>query len=295
MMAAKPHRGTGRNPASSTSLHDLRHRACSCRDPRRDPRHRRPRRRARSATARRWHGSAGRSTSSTCSTGRMPRALQALRALQGGGRSRSRSCAFRHPMGEAAALSVGFRHAAGDVVMTLHGRAAGRAPPTCRRAAWRRWTAPTSWWRAAASVREPPRRRKLDQRGQRACSAPRSATSARRPGDARRGRQRADALRQPAPLPAAAGPGAGLPRDRDRPRQRSAPASGAASLLGARPEPAARRDHRLLPAALPAGSRSASSAASASPCWRSAACSPPGWSSPGCSSACRWSTGRRWC
>ena len=65
-----------------------------------------------------WHGSAGRSSSSTSSTGRMPRAMQALRALKAAGEP-IEILSFATPFGESAALTVGFRHAAGDVVFTL--------------------------------------------------------------------------------------------------------------------------------------------------------------------------------
>jgi hypothetical protein len=50
--------------------------------------------------------------------GPMPQAAQALRALKSGGEP-VEILSFATPFGEAAALSVGFRHAAGDVVFTL--------------------------------------------------------------------------------------------------------------------------------------------------------------------------------
>jgi hypothetical protein len=50
--------------------------------------------------------------------GPMPRAMQALRALKAEGEP-IEILSFATPFGEAAALTVGFRHAAGDVVYTL--------------------------------------------------------------------------------------------------------------------------------------------------------------------------------
>lgn len=50
--------------------------------------------------------------------GPMPQAAKALRALKSGGEA-VEILSFATPFGEAAALTVGFRHAAGDVVFTL--------------------------------------------------------------------------------------------------------------------------------------------------------------------------------
>ncbi len=50
--------------------------------------------------------------------GPMPQAMQALRALKAAGEP-IEILSFATPFGEAAALTVGFRHAAGDVVFTL--------------------------------------------------------------------------------------------------------------------------------------------------------------------------------
>ncbi|MEK0085046.1 glycosyltransferase [Benzoatithermus flavus] len=50
--------------------------------------------------------------------GPMPQAAQALRALKNGGEP-VEILSFATPFGESAALTVGFRHAAGDVVFTL--------------------------------------------------------------------------------------------------------------------------------------------------------------------------------
>ena len=58
--------------------------------------------------------------------GPMPRAMQALRALKAAGEP-IEILSFATPFGEAAALTVGFRHAAGDVVFTLTPEIAGGA------------------------------------------------------------------------------------------------------------------------------------------------------------------------
>src|SRR5215213_7070633 len=50
--------------------------------------------------------------------GAMPRAMAALRALKAASEP-IEILSFATPFGEAAALTVGFRHAAGDVVFTL--------------------------------------------------------------------------------------------------------------------------------------------------------------------------------
>ena len=50
--------------------------------------------------------------------GPLPKVMEALRALKGAGEP-VEILSFAHPFGEAAALTVGFRHAAGDVVFTL--------------------------------------------------------------------------------------------------------------------------------------------------------------------------------
>ena len=157
--------------------------------------------------------------------GPLPRATQALRALKAAGEP-VEILSFATPFGESAALTVGFRHAAGDVVFTLTPEVAGRRP-TCCRGCSRRWTAATSWWRARDVRRSRRARRKFDQAVNALFGTSlhdiRCGVRVMR----RRGRQGADRLRQPAPLPAAAGAGAGLRRARARTCRRCAPASGA--------------------------------------------------------------------
>ena len=92
--------------------------------------------------------------------GPMPRAVQALRALKAAGEP-IEILSFATAFGEAAALTVGFRHAAGDVVFTLTPEVAGRAgsPAAHARGAGRH----RSRGGPARCSRQPPRRRKFDQ------------------------------------------------------------------------------------------------------------------------------------
>ena len=92
--------------------------------------------------------------------------------------SRSRSCRFATPFGEAAALTVGFRHAAGDVVFTLtpRGRGGARRPAAARS---RRSMAATWWWPGVSSAPGSSRRVSASSTARSTpCSAPRCRTSA---------------------------------------------------------------------------------------------------------------------
>jgi hypothetical protein len=94
--------------------------------------------------------------------GLMPQATQALRALKGAGEP-IELLSFATPFGEAAALTVGFRHAAGDVVFTLtpHAEVVPEALPSLLEALATSDLVVAR--RVLANGQEPPRQRKFDR------------------------------------------------------------------------------------------------------------------------------------
>jgi hypothetical protein len=94
--------------------------------------------------------------------GLMPQAAQGLRALKSAGEP-IEILSFANPFGEAAALTVGFRHAAGDVVFTLtpHVEVAPEALPSLMEALATSDLAVAR--RVLANGQEPPKQRKFDR------------------------------------------------------------------------------------------------------------------------------------
>ena len=117
----------------------------------------------------------------------------------------------------------------------VHADPAGRGGAGRRcRGCWRRWRPAISSSRGASSAPASRRRSAAQVRAhrQRAVRHLAAGHPLRRAGDARRGGQGADHLRQPVPVPAAAGPGAGLRRARARPAGRAPAATGRRGRCG---------------------------------------------------------------